>query len=448
MGFLTAFPGALPLRHTSLFSGFLLCALLAPAAFAQTSVNPQAMAQVPARNPVTAKQESGALLESKGVMDRARPEYDAIGVPVGGLTLYPTLAAGVSADDNIFRAPTATSDTIFTLSPRLDLRSNWDTDALQLYGQLDHYAYADHDTESRTNWMLGGAGRKDLSAGSFLSGETYYFDTHEARTSPDLALTALSPTRYTRAHADGMATGQFSLFTLSAALNYDRFDFDPTALTGGGTLDNSDRNRNVYQVTGKAAYEVAPDQAVFTQFTYDKRDFDRLLDRGGVDRNSDGYRVDVGASMMVTPLIRATGYVGLLQQNHAAPLRDTSTMDFNLKLDWFVTELVTAHLTASRVVDDTTIAGASSVDVRQVGASLDYELLRQFILQPHFDYYDEKFDGIARDDRIAAAGLEARYMLNTHLAAYADYSFQKRDTNATGRAYDDNVFTIGIRAQL
>jgi hypothetical protein len=422
--------------------------LLAPAAHAQTRTNPEAMAQVPAKNPLTAKQESGALLEGKGVMDRARPEYDAIGVPVGGLTLYPTLAASVAADDNIFRAPAPVGDTVFTISPRLDLRSNWDRDALQLYGQLDHYAYADHDSESRTNWMLGGAGRKDLDAGSFLTGETYYFDTHEARTSPDLALTALSPTRYTRAHADGTASGQFSLFTLSAALNYDRLDFDSTPLIGGGSVDNADRNRNVYEITGKAAYELAPDQSVFVQFTYDKRDFDQLLDRSGFDRNSDGYRVDLGASMMVTPLIQVTGYAGLLQQNHAAPLRDTSTMDFNLKLDWFATELVTAHLTASRIIDDTTIAGASSVDIRQVGGSLDYELLRQFILLPHIDYYDEKFDGILRDDRITAAGLEARYLLNTNLAAYADYSFQKRDTNAAGRAYNDNLFTFGIRAQL
>jgi hypothetical protein len=421
---------------------------LASAAQAQTSVNAEAMAQVPARNPVTAKQESGALLEGKGVMDRTRPEYDAVGVPVGGLTLYPTLAAGVSYDDNIFRGPAAVADTIFSLSPRLDLRSNWDRDAVQLYGQLDHLAYVDQDTESRTNWMLGGGGRKDFDAGSFLSGEGFYFDTHEARTSPDLALTALSPTHYRRGHADSLLSGQFSRFTLSAALTYDRFDFDSTQLIGGGLLDNADRDRNVYQITGRTAYELAPDQAVFAQFTYDRRDFDQLLDRNGFNRNSDGYRVDLGVAMMVTPLVQATGYVGLLQQNHAAPLRDTSTMDFNLKLDWFATELMTAHLTASRILDDTTLAGASSVDVRQIGASLDYELLRQLILQPHVNYYDQKFDGITRDDRVIAAGLEARYLLNTNLAAYADYAFQKRDTNAPGRAYNDNLFTFGIRTQL
>lgn len=425
-----------------------LLMLLAPPALAQTAVNPDAMAQVPAKKPETARQESGALLEGEGVMDRARPEYDAAGVPLGGLTLYPTLAASVSSDDNIYRAPGATGDGIWTISPRLDLRSNWDTDAVQLYGQLDHLAYMNHDSESRTNWMLGGLGRLDLAQGSFLSNESSYFDTHESRTSPDLSLLALSPTRYRHVHTEGTASGQFSVINLTGTVDYDRFDFDSTQLIGGGSIANADRDRNVYEVTGRASYELAPEQTLFAQFTYDKRDFDSLLDRNGFDRNSDGYRVDIGASMMVTPLIRATGYVGLLQQNYAAPLRDVSTMDFNAKIDWFATELLTAHFVASRIVDDTTISGASSVDVRHVGASVDYELLRQLILQPRINYSDDKFNGVPRDDKITSAGLEVKYLLNRNFAAYAGYDFQQRDTNATGRDYSDNVFTIGLRSQL
>ena len=184
-------------------AGMIAClAGLATAASAQTTVNPRAVAQTPAPNPLTAEQESGALLEGMGVMDRARPEYDAAGVPVGGLTLYPTLALDATADDNIFRGPNGVSDAIWTISPRLDLRSNWDSNAVQLYGQLDHLAYQDQTTETRTNWTLGGAGRLDFSPGSFLSNETSYFDTHEARTSPDLSLQALSPTHYRRLHSD------------------------------------------------------------------------------------------------------------------------------------------------------------------------------------------------------------------------------------------------------
>lgn len=427
----------------------VLLASAAPLAVsAQTTVNPRAMAQVPARNPATAQQESGALLEGTGVLDRARPEYDAQGVPVGGLTLYPTLAAEVAGDDNIFRGPVKTSDAIWTVSPRLDLRSNWDQNAVELFGQLDHLEYQTQSSETRTNWSVGGLGRLDLAPGSFLSNETSYFDTHEARTSPDLALTALSPTRYRRIHSDGAATGQFSLFTLSAAVSYDRFDFDSTQLIGGGLIDNHDRDRNVYQITGKAGYELAPEQTVFVQLTYDKRDFDQLLDRNGFDRNSDGYRIDAGVEMMLSPVIRTTAYAGWLKQNYTAPLRSVSTMDFNVKLDWFATELMTGHLVASRIIDDTTVSGASSADIRHIGASLDYELLRQLILQPHIDYYDAKFNGITRDDRTTSAGIEAKYLINGYLALYTGYNYEQRTTNAPGRDFNDNLVTLGIRGQL
>ena len=416
-------------------------------ALAQSSVSPYAMAQVPKQNPETEKLESGTLPEGMGVMDRARPEYNAAGISVGSFRLYPTLAAGFSADDNIFRATDSTSDTFWTLSPRLDLRSGWANDALQFYAQLDRYAYDDHSTESHTNWIVGGAGKFGIAQGSYLSGDAYYYDTHESRISPDLSEAALSPTRYRRAHADTTGLVTFNRLALSATFDYDRYDFDDTKLAGGGLINNGDRNRNVYEATGKASYELAPNQAIFAQFTYDKRDFDRLFDRNGEDRTSDGYRIDSGAAMMITPLVQATAYAGYLQQNYAAPLKDASGFDFNAQIDWFATQLLTAHLTASRTIEDTTIAGASSVDVRAIGVSADYELLRNFILQPHFEYSDNKFDGIARDDKITSAGLEGRYLMNEYLTAYAAYDYQRRATDAVGRKFTDNLFTVGLRGQ-
>src|SRR5258708_28287362 len=111
----------------------LLLASASTALWAQSTVNPRAMAQIPLPNPEDADVQSGNLLEGQGVLDRARPEYDAAGVPVGALTLYPTLAVDVAGDDNVFRGPVASSDAIWTISPRLDLRSNWDTNSLQLF---------------------------------------------------------------------------------------------------------------------------------------------------------------------------------------------------------------------------------------------------------------------------------------------------------------------------
>jgi hypothetical protein len=416
-------------------------------ALAQSSVNPYPMAQVPKPNPATEQAESGALPEGMGVMDRTRPEYNATGIPLGSFRLYPTLAAGFSADDNIYRATDATSDTFWTLSPRLDLRSNWMNDALQLYAQLDRYAYDDHDTESHTNWIVGGAGKVGIAQNSYLSADAFYDDTHESRISPDLSEAALSPTRYRQAHVDTTGLVTFNRLALSARFDYDRYDYDDTKLIGGGFIDNGDRDRSVYEATGKASYEFAPQQSFFAQVTYDKRDFDRMFDRNGDDRSSDGYRVDAGVAMMVTPLVQATAYAGYLKQNYSAPLKDASGFDFNGQIDWFATQLLTVHFKASRTIEDTTVAGASSVDVRAVGASADYELLRNFILQPHVEYADNKFDGISRDDKITSAGLRGRYLMNEYLSAYADYSYQHRATDALGRKFSDNLFTIGLRGQ-
>ncbi|HWA31431.1 MAG TPA: outer membrane beta-barrel protein [Rhizomicrobium sp.] len=412
------------------------------------SVSPYAAAQTPLANPLTEQAQSGSLPEGMGVMDRTRPEYDAAGVPIGSFRLYPSFAAGFSADDNIYRATNATSDTFWTLSPRLDLRSGWMNDSLQLYAQLDHYAYDSHGAESHTNWTVGGAGKFGVGQGDFLGADAYYLDTHESRISPDLSELAVSPTRYRQAHADTTAQATFDRLVLTGTVDYDRYDFNNDRLAGGGIIDNGDRNRNVYDVTGRASYELAPNQAFFVQAVYNKRDFDRMFDRYGFDRTSDGYRLDAGAALMVTPLIQATAFAGYLKQNYVAPLKDASGLDFNAQIDWFVTQLFTAHMTATRTIEDTTIDGASSVDVSAIGVSADYELLRNVILRGNVGYSDNKFEGISRDDKITSAGVEARYLMNEYLSTYAGYEYQKRATNAVGREFNDNLFTIGLRGQL
>ncbi len=48
-----------------------------------------------------------------GVMDRARPAYDAKGIPLGGFRLFPSLDVVGTYDDNVFRLPTGQSDYFF-----------------------------------------------------------------------------------------------------------------------------------------------------------------------------------------------------------------------------------------------------------------------------------------------------------------------------------------------
>src|SRR4051812_30070067 len=182
-----------PRLETGCAAAVLLWAgLLTAPARADDLPNPQATVHVSGRD-----QSPGRLPQGAGVLDRARPEYDALGLPVGSFLLFPTLAAGMSYDDNILRVPGAPLDDVFwTFSPRLDLRSQWSQDLVQLYAQADDYEYDSHSSESRTNWIGGAKSEIGIAPGTLVDARLSYFDTHESRGSPDISTAALSPTSF------------------------------------------------------------------------------------------------------------------------------------------------------------------------------------------------------------------------------------------------------------
>ena len=405
-------------------------------------------------NPAAAEQAAslpelaGALPQGAGVLNRARPEYDAAGTPVGNFILYPTLAAGLSADDNLYRDSGGTAGDIFwTFSPRLDLRSQWRRDTLGFFAQLDRYQYDRTNSESRTNWTAGAAGDILVASGTTIDVNASFLSTHESRTSPDISVQALSPTQYTQFHTDATVLNQPGLLGLSAGLAFDRYDYDPTALRGGGLLDNADRNSGVLEMFGKTSYAFGANRSVFARASYNVRDFDLQTDRNGFDHNSHGYRIDTGLQAMFTPLIRGTLFVGYLEQNFKAPLSNVSGLDFGSQIYWYATELITVHFSTARLLTNTTLSGASSEDQRNIRASFDYELLRNLILQGNVGYENDIFDGISRRDHITTAGFTAKYLINQNMSLYADYSHAGRDSNSTTGQFSDNLGTAGVKFQ-
>jgi len=425
-----------------LLAGLVLTSLAAPA-WGDDILNPQALVNVTGRY-----QSPGALPQGAGVLDRARPEYDAAGLLVGSFLLFPTFVAGVSDDDNIFRSPGATvSDVFWTFSPRLDLRSQWSQDILQIYSQADDYKYARHDDESRTNWIVGGASEVGIAPGTVVDAHASYFETHESRGSPDISTAALSPTAFSLLHTDVSILNQPGPLGLSAGVSFDRHVYDPTTLIGGGLVDNTDRNSNIVEPYGKVSYETETGSSIFARASYNTRDFDLQFDRNGFQHSSDGYRLDAGLQTQLSPLIKGTMFIGYLQQNFKAPLHSVSGFDFGSQIDWYVTELMTVHLSTARILTDTTIAGASSEDQRTIQVSADYELLRNLILQANFGYENDTFDGTSRTDHLTSFGLGAKYLLDRRLSFYAHYDHGGRDSTAGGGNFSDNLVSAGISLQ-
>jgi uncharacterized protein (PEP-CTERM system associated) len=109
---------------------------------------------------------------------------------------------------------------------------------------------------------------------------------------------------------------------------------------------------------------------------------------------------------------------------------------------------MTLHLTASRSFNPTTIMGASSTDDQSFGASLDYELMRNLIVQAGVNYLDSKFEGISRDDKYLSAAFNAKWLINRYMNANVGYAYTDRNSSVPGQDFTDNAVMANVHFQL
>ena len=396
----------------------------------------------------TAPQALTAAEPDLGVLERARPEYDAKGIPLGGFRLFPSLHVAGSYDDNVYRLPDAVSDWFVTLSPSLALRSEWGRHFVELYANAQWYDYSAQKGESLTDWQTGGKGRLDISHAATLLAEASYGEYHELWSAPDAESFQAAPNRYYQTHVTTQFTYQPSQLGVSAGGSFDRYDWTETPVIGGGFLPNSDRNEDKLEGYLRVFYEFSPGYAAFVRATFNDRKFDLTLDRSGADRSSHGYRYDAGMNLLISHLVRGELYVGYLKQDYATgstlKLTDISGFDYGAQLDWFVSPLLTVHVGGNRQLSDTIFAGISAEDNKTGSISADYELLRNVIVEANASAIATKYTGSAASDMFYGAGLKVEYLIDRYAAAHVEYDYEHRSSNRVLADYSDNTISIGL----
>lgn len=334
-----------------------------------------------------------------GVMDRPRPDYDAKGIPLGAFRLYPSLNLNATSSNNVFETKGAPkSDIYFNIAPAFKVTSEWSRHMLQFAGSLNRYGYTRYSSEDLTDWSLGAGGRLDIQRGSEIFANASNSKSHEGRSSPNSPGNIKSPVRYSQLHADGKVTVQPNRLGVSFGGELDRYTYESTPLIGGGTLNNDDRDRDQYRLDSKVFYDFSPGYSGFISATYNRRNFDLEIDRTGVNRDSNGYSIDAGVELKLTHLLQGKIFAGYLDQQLIAPLQNFSGLSYGAMLDWYATPVATFHLSASRVLSDTTIPGASLSNDQSLGAGVDYEIRRNLIARVNATYLESEFVGASRDD--------------------------------------------------
>lgn len=206
------------------------------------------------------------------VYEIPRPDYDPLGIRAGAFMINPELTLGLEYSDNIYATRRDTeSDWITTITPEVDVRSNWTRHALGLNAGLEGGIYAAESDENYLDGQIILDGRLDMLREAFFTGRVSYHRLHEERGAPDADDAWDEPARYNRWHGGlGYYHGVGKL-SVSGGAEITRIDFESVDLVDGTRQSLSFRDRNHYNVFGRMAYEVHPQMQPFLTARYNWR---------------------------------------------------------------------------------------------------------------------------------------------------------------------------------
>ncbi|WP_316977178.1 outer membrane beta-barrel protein [Shumkonia mesophila] len=421
-----------------------LLGLVVPALVVAAGV--PAWAQTPPATPQEQMEVQPEPGERDTVTTRQRPEYDPLGVRLGGFFLYPQAELSEIYRDNIFYSDgNKESDFITVLSPSLLLKSNWNNHALNLFADADIGRHMDNSDEDYEDWRTGFDGRVDIDRSANITGGFQFAERHENRSSPDSPTDAAEPVTYSEYGPQAAIFKRFNRLSMRLGGDLKVLDYDDATTNAGGTRDQDGRDRMETEGSFRMGYEIVPQYEAFVQGAVNQRDYDET---GTVNRDSQGWEGRAGVALDLGGLMFGNVFVSYMSQDFDDPTLETiDGPGFGGDLTWNPTRLTTAKFAAQRTIEETTLGGAAGSLSTQVRVGVDHELLRNVILSADAAYENNDYEGISREDDIISFGGGGDYLLNRYVRLRLRYTYETRDSTAAGSDYDTNTVFLRLVTQ-
>ncbi|MFO8165436.1 MAG: outer membrane beta-barrel protein [Desulfatiglandales bacterium] len=373
-------------------------------------------------------------------VDRSRLDCEPMGIRAGAFTINPHLTLCTEYNDNIYAARNDTkSGWIISLSPEVDVQSNWSRHSLKLNAELDPGQYASESKENFMDSHIFMDGRVDMRRESFFRARAGYQHLHEERGSMDVSETWDEPAVYNRTQGKISYYHGLNRFSLTAGAAITTLSWQRVALKEGGSQCLNIKDRNLYNINARIAYELHPDVHPFITTTFDWRHYDKPE----AMRDSRGYRIGIGTGFGITGTTSGEVFGGYMLQDYDD--RDKiSGAWYGMSLLWNLSRLTSIEARAESSVIETTRVDSSGVSAVETKISIDHELLRNLLIGASMDYRRYSYQGEDITDNYYTLGPGLTYLWNRNLSAKAEFNRWIRSSNISDREFTENRFVISI----
>ncbi|MBI3419543.1 MAG: outer membrane beta-barrel protein [Proteobacteria bacterium] len=389
-------------------------------------------------------------IRGQSVAQRPRPDFDPTPIDISSFQFFPSMTVAGYYDSNIYSTNTgAKDDVVWKVDPAFALVSNWGQHAVAITGLADINRYTNNNAEDFDDGVLQAEGRYDIAQQTWLDGALGYQRITEPRSSPNALGSAAAPTNYNLMTADVDAYRGVGQLKAKALYGFRYYDYESVSLVGGGSALQNARNRAYNRGGAEVSYDYTENFKPFVRGNYETRDY-----QTSAQRSSNGYTVDVGATMDFGGITTGEAYVGYLNRDYYNFANNTvDAVDFGGRLLWNVTELTSVEGEASRSIEETTVGGvnnpAAATAILDTGASVTvtHELRRNVILEANAMYENRNYQSSTREDNVYGIGGGSRYFISRNFFADLTYDFTSQTSNSPGSGYDRHIVLVRLGSQ-
>jgi hypothetical protein len=387
-----------------------------------------------------------------GVLDRPRPEYDALGIPVSAFLLYPRLNVVTGYNDNIFAGDTAIKGAGFVqLQPSASLRSQWSQHELDLNTHASINRYFNQGSEDTDDYGAALNGRLDVLASTKITGGGSYDLETEPREAETSARNTLNPVQFGLWTAQLSGSHQFNRLQVSLSGTFDSYNYidgrDPnnTALI----IDEHYRNVQDYGETLRADYALSPDTAIFVSGNLNQHNYSVQPPLVPNNFNSHGSEILGGVNFQITSLVTGELGIGYYQQEFPHIVnQNLGGFAIHGTVQWFPTELTTVTLKVNRLVQDSAIQTSAGYVDTGGSVEVDHELRYNVILSGLFSYNHDSYQGLDRTDERWTGGIGAKYLFTREVGLGLNFNHDSQVSSGANRFINFDINRVMLNLVL
>ena len=391
--------------------------------------------------------------------DRQHPEFTPQPMRVSTFDVRPNATVSVENNSNVFAADNdEQSDMILRVKPEVFARSNWSRHYVAAQANVDHRQYFDLDDETRTGYFGGLNGGFNVSRDFTLTGKASTHLRHENRGETGAQRGILEP-------------AEIDINTLGAGVEFQRdrirvqADFEQRDLDYGNLKVAADstispnrdfRDHTAKILSGRAAYAITPDLAVFGTVRVTDREYDTIGESGQL-LDTEVTNFSAGLSFQTPQLVRGEIAVGYLEEDRADPNLDKQDgVSFDVDLDWLPTQLTKVSLRTKRETQTLSLPSTEEQEVFPSALVTDttltvaHELRRNVILfgevGQRMEEYDEAGPNLgAFDLKYNTIGAGATYKMNRNAHFVVRVDHRQRDHDRPNQDFSQNIISASVK---